>query len=488
MTKLVLEKGDVRKLKTDVLIVGAFDTKQSVAEYDKALNGALAECYAQKQFTGDFLQLKLFNTLGKLPAKNILLVGLGKEKDLSAEKLRKAAGLTAKAARDSGFTSVATTLPLVKLKDATSIVGEGTLLGLYQFTKYKTVDKEKIKTVATVRVCSKDPQAAKALTRARILADAANLAKDITNTPAYEMTPTRIGEIAKKVARESKLKVTVYDKKGVQKLGMTALLAVNSGSAQEPRFIVLEHKGSTKKPIVFAGKGITFDSGGLNIKPGSSMEDMKCDKGGAAAVMGIMKAVAELKLPVHVIGLIATTENMPGAGAYKPGDVIPALNKKTIEVLNTDAEGRVILADALSYAERLKPAAIIDLATLTGACVVALGSHFAGLMGTDQKLIEKIKKAADQSGERVWELPLVDEFREAVKSENADVRNIAVGKSYEGGAITAGAFLNAFADKSPWAHLDIAGVAFLADERQYTQKGGTGFGVRLLVTFLQEWK
>ncbi len=304
------------------------------------------------------------------------------------------------------------------------------------------------------------------------------------NEPGSSLTPTKLAEHALELKKLG-VKVTVYDKKGIDKLGLHALLAVNRGSGQEPRFITLEYSKGKGQPIALVGKGITFDSGGLDLKPANFMGDMKNDMAGAAAVIGTSKAMAELNLPLNVVGVIASTENMPGCNAYKPGDVITGYTGRTMEIGNTDAEGRVILSDALSYAEmNFKPRYLIDLATLTGACVIALGYAAAGVMSRDEALVNKLKLAGEAAGERVWELPMWDEYKESVKSDIADVLNIPGGKGYEGGAIAGAWFLQHFIEKTPWAHIDIAGPAWSIERKHYWDKGGTGFGVRLLVEFL----
>jgi leucyl aminopeptidase len=268
---------------------------------------------------------------------------------------------------------------------------------------------------------------------------------------------------------------------------MNALLGVAKGSAEPARFIVLEYRGGAKEhpPVALVGKGLTFDSGGISIKPAEKMEEMKSDMAGGAAVMGAIMAAADLRLPVNIVGLIPATENLPGGRAYKPGDILKSLSGKTIEIISTDAEGRLILADALTYAERFKPVAIIDLATLTGACVIALGDLAIGMLGTDKELKNKLRDAAEKTGERVWELPLWEDYHELIKSDVADFKNTG---GRPGGAITAAAFLSKFIGKSPWVHLDIAGPAWLTKDRSYIPKGATGIGVRLLVQFLKDWQ
>jgi leucyl aminopeptidase len=295
-----------------------------------------------------------------------------------------------------------------------------------------------------------------------------------------------MAQAARSIAKRKRVSVKVLDVAQMKKLGMNAFLGVARGSEEPAKFIILEYRGAKRgdSPIVLVGKGLTFDSGGISIKPSENMGDMKSDMAGGAAVMGAIMAAADLKLPLNVVGLVPATENLPGGCAYKPGDILRSLSGQTIEVVNTDAEGRLILADALTYAQRFKPAAVIDIATLTGACKIALGDHVIGMLGNDGTLKEKIRMAGDQTGERVWELPLWEEYHELIASDVADFKNAG---SRAGGAITAAAFLSKFVGDTPWVHLDIAGPAWLSKDKPYTPKGATGVGVRLMVQCLRDW-
>ncbi|MFQ5771006.1 MAG: leucyl aminopeptidase, partial [bacterium] len=320
----------------------------------------------------------------------------------------------------------------------------------------------------------------------KVVSEAANFTRDLQNHPGNWITPTRLAEIARETAKEGGLKCDVLVKEDMEELRMGALLGVAQGSVEPPKFIVLEHNSGKANidTIVFVGKGITFDSGGISIKPSEKMEEMKFDMSGGAAVMGALKACAQLDIPLHVVGLIPATENLPGGHSMKPGDILRTSSGKTIEIINTDAEGRLILADALDYAKRYQPRAVVDLATLTGACVVALGHYATGLFGKDSNLLSRLKQAGEKTGERLWELPLWEAYDEDIKSDYADVKNSA---GRWGGAITAAAFLAKFADGYPWAHLDIAGTAWSDKELAYVPKGGTGLGVRLMLQFLRDW-
>ncbi len=368
---------------------------------------------------------------------------------------------------------------------------EGSILSTYRYKQFRKIEPEEETTleeaVCLVQTGNDLDEAQNGMRLGKIVAEAANFARDLQNHPGNWLTPTRLAELAEEMANKVGLKSQILDKSEMEKLGMGALLGVARGSQEPPKFIILEHNADKDnlETVVLVGKGITFDSGGISIKPSEKMEEMKFDMSGGAAVMGAMKAISELALPLHVVGLIPASENLPSGSSLKPGDILRASSGKTIEIINTDAEGRLILADALSYAAKYKPKAVVDLATLTGACVVALGHHATGLMGNDQKLVDRLKQAGEMTGERVWQLPLWEAYHELIKSDYADMKNIG-GRA--GGAITAAALLQKFADDYPWAHLDIAGTAWTDKEKGYVLKGGTGVGVRLLVQFLREWK
>ncbi len=489
--KITIQKTKIEETKTQAVVMGYWqDSKNEDAErLDKQLNNAIQQALKNKEFTGELLQTKTINTLGKFSFDNLILVGLGKQQEFNTEKLRNATAMATTTIKNLRLTSFAANLhainyPATTEEKITAIV-EASILTAYHFSEYKTTDKEKITTIESLAIIEQNNTSAveKTMTTAQKIAEATCFVRDMVNQPASHMTPLTIEDIARKLPKP--VKITVHDKKALQKMKMNAILAVNKGSEIEPRLIILEYKGNNDKPIALVGKGVTFDSGGLNLKPETGLETMKMDMAGAAAVLGTIKAAAELKLPVNLIGILPCTENMINGYAYKPGDIIETYSGKTIEIANTDAEGRVILADALAYAEEFKPKTIIDLATLTGACIVALGSTYAGIMGTDEKLINKLISAGQQTGEKIWQLPFTEEFKETVKSDIADVRNL--GKwGRDAGAITAAVFLNNFIKNTPWAHLDIAGTAWAKEDQHYLTKGATGYGVRLLIEFLQQ--
>ncbi|MDI6721706.1 MAG: leucyl aminopeptidase, partial [Candidatus Aenigmarchaeota archaeon] len=488
-------KEEFDKIKTELLVIGTFEKELSeeAKKADKLLKGTLSAMIKKEQFTGEWKQFEILSTLGNMPAERVLIVGLGKKGEFDIEKLRKAAGMSAKIARDENAKKYTTVLQNTGLKatvqEKAQAVAEATILALYDFNHYKT-DKSKIKTVESVSLAvDAINDAKKGIERGIVYAEATVLARDIVNMPANIMTPEKFTEEAQKVAKEGGMKITVMGRKEMEKAGMNTILAVSLGSDKEPRFIVMEYNpGKTNSTLAIVGKGITFDTGGVDIKPWDSMETMKSDKAGASAVLGIMKTCARLKPSVRVIGAMAVTENMVGAGAMKPGDIVKAYNGKTIEIMNTDAEGRLVLADAISYVEKnYKPSAIIDLATLTGACVIAIGYHASGLICTDRKLAEKIIAAGNKVYEKVWEFPFWEEYQDVYKSDNADVRNVSKEK-YGPGVINGAVFIKQFVEKTPWAHLDIAGPAWISSSREYVPASATGWGVRLITQLIEDWK
>ena len=480
------------KVSADVLAIPVF-TGRTLGPGGKALNeavgGTLGAFMAEAGFEG-----KPDETLavpaGKLAARAVLLVGVGDKKSISADRLRRAAAAVVR--RSPKAASVATTLldtvpPGGDRPAAAQALAEGAALGAYKFLRYK----EKSDPPALERLVvlgKKDPATQQGLDRGVAVARAVAWARDLVNEPAGAMTPTQLAEEARRAAEEGGLEIEVLDEVEIANQGLGGLLGVSLGSDQPPRLVKLTYtpKGEPRGTVALVGKGITFDSGGLSLKTADGMETMKTDMSGAAAVIGAMSVLRDAGVKAKVVAFVPTTENMPGGRAIKPGDVLKIRNGKTVEVLNTDAEGRLILADGLSLAVEEKPDAIIDLATLTGACVVALGMKMAGLMGNDDAWIDQVRNAADRAGERVWPLPLPPEYRKDLDSEIADLKNITGQRG--GGALTAGLFLAEFAGDVPWAHLDIAGPARASSDDGYIVKGGTGFGVRTLIEVLSTFE
>ena len=460
----------------------------SLADLDRAAGGVLARALGAGDYKGKRDETLLVYGSGK--AQRILLVGVGKAGEVTRSALRRAAAVGAKRARTIGATAFAFAIAVearggVSATEVGQVVVEGAAHGGWQFTELKQAGddpKPELEAVAVVV----DPADASAAETGRSIGDAIaaghRLTRGLQMQPGNVCTPTYLADQAAQLANTYGFTLTVLDRAQLKKEGMGALLAVAQGSAEEPRFIALEYKGGgTQAPVVLVGKGVTFDSGGISIKPAQSMEDMKFDMSGAAAVLGTFDALGRLKPKLNVVGLIPSTENLPSGTAVKPGDVIKSHLGKTIEIINTDAEGRLILCDALSYARRFKPAAVLDAATLTGAVVVALGHHAIGIMGNDEALLAEVRDAGERAGERCWPLPLWDEYRDLVKSEIADVKNSG-GRS--AGTIAGGWFLREFVEGFPWVHLDIAGTAYMDSESAIQGKGPTAVGVRLFSEFL----
>jgi leucyl aminopeptidase len=494
--KVQVKKGDPAAYRTEAIVVCHFEDSKKLAgaayRLDRSSEGLLGEVMKSGDFTGKHAQVSVIYTRGALSTRRVLLLGLGKKKEFDLERMRKAFSKAARTARELGLAEFAISLDAPdepgRLEDMTEAVVEGALLGLYRFTQYKTQDKDIGRDIKGFSfIAASDSEARRmrtAVERATIISKAVYFARDLVSTPSNKMTPSDMARMAKQASISKKVRLTVFDNRKMEKLGMNALLSVAKGSTEPARFIILEYKGARKaeKPYVIVGKGITFDSGGISLKPPDKMEEMKSDMSGGAAVLAVIKAAAELGLPLNLVGLVPATENLPGGRAYKPGDVLRSMSGLTIEVISTDAEGRLILADALTYAARFKPKAIIDVATLTGACVIALGNDVTGMMGTDDSLKRDLRTAADETGEKLWELPLWDDYAELIKSDVADMKNTG-GRA--GGAITAAVFLGKFVEKTPWVHLDIAGPAWLSSEKPYIPRGASAVGVRLLLRFFR---
>lgn len=497
--KILIKKGNPALYPSEALVLARFENKGTTSGasrfFGDAVGGLIKAIIKSGDFGGKLHQVAVLYTQDRVAARRIILAGLGPREKFDLEKLRGAYAGAARQARTLGLKEITLCLDIPDsgqtVAQMTEAALEGAMLGLYQYTPYKTLERDKIRIVERITVVDDRDEALREIRKAAggtvCLVQAVSFARDLVSTPGNDMTPTGMARAARKIARRRRVKLKVLDAAQMKRLGMNALLGVARGSDEPARFVILEYHGAGRKaaPVVLVGKGLTFDSGGISIKPSEGMEEMKSDMAGGAAVMGAVMAAADLRLPLNIVGLVPSTENLPGGCALKPGDILKTLSGQTIEVINTDAEGRLILADALTYAQRYKPAALIDLATLTGACKVALGDHVIGMFGNDARLKEKIRLAGEQTGERVWELPLWEDYDELIKSDVADFKNTG-GRS--GGAITAAAFLSKFTGTCPWVHLDIAGPAWLAKDRPYTPKGASGVGVRLLVQVLRSWK
>jgi leucyl aminopeptidase len=478
-----------------VLTVGLFEGAESlpddVAALDEALGGILSRVTGDAGFRGKPKETHvLFSAATDGAPERIVLFGLGKPEDLTAESFRRAVGDAAVRARGLRAGSVAFSLSAGDVIPATEqarAVVESSLMALYEYTRYRSeTPEDQVPVERLTLVFDGDEDLGPAVAAGRIGGECANFCRDLQNTHAGDATPTWMAEQASAMAAEVGLSVTVLERDEMEKAGMGGVLGVAQGSAEPPKMVILEHNaGKEGVPTVcLVGKGVTFDTGGISIKPGLNMHEMKYDKSGACAVIGAMRAVALLDLDLHVVGITPLVENMPSGTAYRPGDVLTCSNGKTIEVLNTDAEGRLILADGLVKATEYEPDAIVDLATLTGACVIALGKHHAAVLSNDDELTGKLIQAGSDVGERLWRLPLGKEYKEQIKSDVADMKNIG---GRDAGTITAACLLAEFVGECKWAHLDIAGTASRDSDRDYLRKGGTGFGVRLLTEFLKAY-
>jgi len=494
MIDITVKAGAAAKQRDDAVVLPLLEGRKLTAsgtDLQQATGKTLSTFLRKFDVSGAFGESGMLYDIEGSFTQRVMLIGAGDEKKLSLHSLRRLASKAARAlntggARDVSFYLAELNVKGASLADKVQAVAEGIWLGLYSFDKYQTKKKEntrELRSVTLMLASRRDLEEGEAaVARARAIASGTNFARDLGNEPGNVCTPEFLGEQALTL-KHNKLKVTVMDKAAIEKAGFTALLAVNQGSAKEPRFIVMEYNGGAKDAaaVALVGKGLTFDAGGISIKPAAQMDEMKFDMCGSAAVLGIFKAATEMDLPVNLLGVIVSTENMLGAAAYKPGDIVTSYKGVTIEVLNTDAEGRVILADALAYAAEQKPAEIIDFATLTGACVIALGSQASGLLGSGEKVKKGLKAAGDHSGDRVWELPMYEEYQDQIKSKIADIKNTG---GREAGTITAACFLSRFVDDIPWAHLDIAGTAWNMQGTDISPIGGTGAGVRLVTQYL----
>ncbi|MHB8875051.1 MAG: leucyl aminopeptidase [Myxococcaceae bacterium] len=494
---------DAAKTKADVLVLPLFETDltdkakrpRELVTADKRLKGLLLQTAAQEGFKAKVEQSLVLHTHGKLGASRVMLIGLGGRAKFEPEVLRLAAGRAVKLANKHRAKSAAFYLPITREFEACAkATVEGLVLGGYRFDRYRTTNKDEKSAARVEKTVLLLPEGHKrtrpldeAITLGRRIAEATNWAKDLVNEPAAVVTPHRLAEEALALGKEHGLSVTVLGRKELEKLKMGMFLAVAQGSAHEPKLIELlytpKDPAAAKRPaLALVGKAVTFDSGGLSLKPADGMVDMKTDMAGSAAVLGAMRVVAQLAPPFPVRALMGACENMPSGTAYRPGDVLISRLGKTVEITNTDAEGRLVLGDVLSYANEGRPAAIVDLATLTGACMVALGHHIAGAFGEDDQIVWAVLEAARRAGEDLWRMPVTDLQKDALRSEIADMKNS--GERW-GSAINAAMFLKEFVGETPWVHLDIAGPSQSPKDRGYHGKGATGFGVRTLVELIR---
>jgi leucyl aminopeptidase len=493
--RLQLSQSTPAKEESDALVVFVPQGELSSSSFnqlDKIFGGSLSKVIKQEKFQGKIGEQILYHSSNAIQARRVIVSGLGKPENFSEESFRRAAASAAIVARNTASAKVSYTLPSkAKISEEKLVraIAEGAILGSYRYTKYKTreEDLEPAKVINNVSVLApKKASLQKALKTAKLMTDATCFARDLVNEPPNNLNPASLEEIARNAAKENKLKFRVLQAPELRKLGAGAILGVGSGSNVPPRLIEISYSSGRKgaRKIALVGKGITFDSGGLSLKPSKYMESMKCDMAGAAAVLATMRALPALRPKFDVVGILCAAENMPSGSAIRPGDVLRAMNGKTIEVVNTDAEGRLVLADGISWAVKQGASEIVDLATLTGACIIGLGPYVAGAMSNDLPLTKRVIEAGRQVGEAIWQLPVLEEYEFMVKSEIADIKNLAANS--EAGAIQGALFLKEFIGDAKWVHLDIAGPAWLEKDFFHTPKNGTGFGVRTLLQFLTQ--
>lgn len=478
-------------VEADALVVTIYEGEKAdegaLKELDERTGGMVGEMLGTDEMRGKQNDTAYIYRPGNIRAERLLLVGAGKREEFSLDTIRKVTGSAARFLRGKGARSMAILRrSQLEIGNSAQAAVEGVLLGLFEPDMYKTENKEERRIdelILLAATAGSEDALAQGVERGRIIGEAVNFARELSNEPSSTLTPAELAERAKETATRFGLDIDVLDETRMKELGMGALLGVARGSDEPAKMIVLRHMGNEEDNNVLAivGKGITFDSGGISIKPAEGMEKMKYDMSGAAATLAAMRAIAQLKPRANVIGVMPTAENMPSGRAYKPGDILRAMSGKTIEVINTDAEGRLILADAITYARRLGATKIIDLATLTGAVSIALGTVNVAILGNDQLFVDEVRGAAREVGERFWQLPMDKDYRDMIKSDIADIKNSA---GRYAGTITAAYFLREFAEDTPWVHLDIAGTAWENDRKSYMAKGPTGVAIRTLINYV----
>ena len=486
---LIEAENDISLLNTQLLVNYVFTdevSSLSISEITPDFDPIIREITESNEFRAKDGTISIVHNNVGSGIKRALLLGMGDKKNLDPEKTRNLTGKVVNKSKELGISEFVL-IPFKNMdKEHLSAMVEGIKLSDYSFNNYKKDEDRNDLNQVRILIRNDMKNSLKIIQHSVVVSDAVIFTRDISNLPPNDCSPKDLATLSKKLSENQKVKVRVIEKEEMKSYGFEGILAVGEGSASSPKLIVLEYSGSTKnRPIVIVGKAVTFDTGGISIKPPEKMDEMKFDKCGGCNVLGIMKAVSDLGLDTNVIGIIPAVENMPSGTSYRPGDIIKMYNRKTVEVLNTDAEGRIILGDALSFAVKtFAPKTIIDMATLTGAAIIALGTNVAALVGNDDDLVTKILEYSNQTGEKIWQLPLFEEYKEQLKSSNADMKNIG-GRS--AGAITAAAFLSNFVEDTPWVHLDIAGTAWTQEgtkEKSYNPKGATGFGIRTIVKYI----
>lgn len=484
----------IDEIESDMAIVYIFEESTTLTGATKTINNIIKNRISalinDGEVRGKYAEMTVIHNFGDFPPRKVMIVGLGKQVDLNLDKIRQIAALAVQHCRKCCTKNVVTTLSSLDDTLATDVVTaalvEGALLGLYNFEIYKS-KKDPQTVLEQLWIAEPDEQKAKTMAhgikKGRVFAEATNFARDLVNHPGNFMTPAILADRATYVAEHFNLELSILEKADMERAGMGAMLGVSQGSEEPPKLILLKYSGnqSSDEVVTFIGKGVTFDSGGISIKPSEGMGVMKEDMAGGATVIGAMMAIGMLRPKINVVGIIPAVENMPSGKALKPGDIITTLSGKTIEIITTDAEGRLILADAVTFARQTGATKIIDIATLTGACVVALGTIVSGVVSNDRQLADQVLSAAKQAGEKMWELPNYDEYKEQIKGVLADLKNSG---GRHAGAITAGLFISEFAEDTPWVHIDIAGTASVDKVQGYNVKGATGVGVRTLVQLI----
>ena len=494
MVQVKVEKARMDQKQTSLLVIGVFEGDQDFPhskDLDSSVSSSIRETLENKEFRGTFGSSTVVYTLGKGPMKKIMLLGLGKREKFTDEGARICAGKATRKAQELGIKEFSM-MQFSNLDEGLmEAMTEGIALALYSFDKYKETKEptSKIEEV-TILINSDSLRFQSVVEKANIIVEAVNFARDIGNLPPNDCPPAHLASIAVSLAQDYGMKVRIMDRYELENMGMGGIVAVGKGSNNPPKLIVLEYNGANdpqQKPYLLVGKAVTFDTGGISIKPSEKMDEMKFDKCGGCTGLAVIRAIASIKLAVNVVGIVPSVENTPSATSYRPGDIIRMYNGKSVEVLNTDAEGRMILADAIAYGiSTYSPKSVIDLATLTGAAIIALGANVAAMIGSNKQLVDRLRKLSDKTGEKMWELPLYNEYHEQIRSTYADIKNVG---GRPGGAITAAAFLSNFVNDVPWVHIDIAGTAWTQEgthEKSYNHRGATGFGVRTLVKLLME--
>jgi len=485
MLKIIADETKISEKRTDLLVIGCFLNE----DYSNLLNKLNEEIsIAGKEIISSihkFGLLKELHTFSKIPARKILFVGLGNKNEFNTEKSRNISGKIIQYAKEFRITELSI-IPFNFSKEIIESLVEGIILSSYSFEKFKTSKNNNTVDNVSILIESNSKEYQKIINDISVICQSVNFGRDISNLPPNECSPEYLAKIALEIKNQG-IEAQIIGINSLKDMGLNGIVSVGSGSINTPKLIVLKYKGTKngEDPILLVGKAVTFDSGGISIKPSEKMEEMKFDKCGGVNVLAIMKSLSSLKIKHNVIGIIPAVENMPSNSSYRPSDIINMYNGKSVEVINTDAEGRLILADALAFGiKQYKPKLIIDMATLTGACIIALGNNIAGIIGNDEKLIKKILDISKVTHEKMWELPLLEDHHDQIKSKNADIKNIG---GRPAGAITAAAFLSNFVGKTPWVHLDIAGTAWNQEGsmlKSYNPPGATGFGIRTIIKFI----